>query len=515
MPQMQVPPLSLAPYPTLASASPNTPPHTAAAVPESKETTAPTEPTPSTILNPLTEQLDALATALEQHLSQIHTTLLSMWQRLRAPDTDTPQTIVIAGTRHKHATVADPALRERIGSLLWFTYRCGFAPIPRAADGPGPLAFFALMLANPLLGQWLPQTLENRAFFLDVGWGCMIRTSQALLANALRHTAACLAGELLPLFADSYESPFLLHNFIQVAAELPLQVKPGQWFGPSAASLLIKRLCERARKGRKVQGPLQLSVVTSESSDLYEDVLCGLMDRRQAPVLVLLPIRLGIDNVNAYYHESLLRLFDAEQCVGIAGGKPASSYFFFGAREDAHLLYLDPHQLQPVLDSLETYRTAECKTLPIDALDPLMLIGFVLRHRADLEAMKATLAGSKIVHFHPCKARPQDDFVRVSMPDLDDTEDFVNVSDQVSFELELDMLELALGLPSEVPLEVPLEIPLATALAVNILDGVLEPKGSSMESGDPPNGLAPQNQRTLLDTIAKYDMVECPSGSSC
>ncbi|KAJ7711319.1 hypothetical protein B0H16DRAFT_1817074 [Mycena metata] len=57
------------------------------------------------------------------------------------------------------------------------------------------------------------------------------------------------------------------------------------------------------------------------------------------PVLLLLGIKLGIEGVNPVYYETI-------KSVGIAGGRPSSSYYFVGAQGDG-LFYLDPHHSRP------------------------------------------------------------------------------------------------------------------------------------------------------------------------
>ena len=75
---------------------------------------------------------------------------------------------------------------------------------------------------------------------------------------------------------------------------------------------------------------------------------------------MLIGIRLGIDGVNPVYYDTIKvcnpfiffhvrsinvnmkALYTFPQSVGIAGGRPSSSYYFVGS-QTVNLFYLDPH----------------------------------------------------------------------------------------------------------------------------------------------------------------------------
>lgn len=51
---------------------------------------------------------------------------------------------------------------------------------------------------------------------------------------------------------------------------------------------------------------------------------------KQHSVMLLIPIRLGVDKVNPIYIENIKYLLSMQQTVGIIGGKPKHSLYFVG-----------------------------------------------------------------------------------------------------------------------------------------------------------------------------------------
>lgn len=85
-----------------------------------------------------------------------------------------------------------PAFLDDFESRIWMTYRSEFASIPRSTD---PRAVLALSMTMRIKSQLL---VDQNGFSSDSGWGCMIRSGQSLLANAMLVNR--LGRGMLPLF---------------------------------------------------------------------------------------------------------------------------------------------------------------------------------------------------------------------------------------------------------------------------------------------------------------------------
>jgi cysteine protease ATG4 len=68
-------------------------------------------------------------------------------------------------------------------SRIWMTYRTDFPSIPRSPSNRG-LPFSSPAAALQYAGKLLSGQ-GGEGFSSDVGWGCMIRSAQSVLANAL------------------------------------------------------------------------------------------------------------------------------------------------------------------------------------------------------------------------------------------------------------------------------------------------------------------------------------------
>ena len=72
-----------------------------------------------------------------------------------------------------------PAFLDDFESRVWMTYRTGFPMIPRSPDPKATSTLSFSMRLKTSFGDQLG------GFTSDTGWGCMIRSGQSLLANAI------------------------------------------------------------------------------------------------------------------------------------------------------------------------------------------------------------------------------------------------------------------------------------------------------------------------------------------
>lgn len=296
---------------------------------------------------------------------------------------------------------------------LWFTYRYGFPIIERDKNGPSPLSIGSILRGS------LDIQNMGKGFTTDSGWGCMIRTSQSLLANALillrlgrdwRLDKSSIEDlkihwEIVEQFADVPEANFSIQNYVLYAAKY-CGKRPGEWFGPSNASKSIQKLCEEKQTNKDFRLKVYIS---TDSGDLFDDEIMKLSkeDKDESssssfnPILILCGVRLGVKSINPIYWEFLKYLLKLPYNVGISGGRPSSSHYFFGYQGD-DLFYLDPHFPQHAIllnkdghiddadrvTIINTTHSKKLRRLNISKIDPSMLIGFLIRSNNEYDDFK-------------------------------------------------------------------------------------------------------------------------------
>ncbi|CAO3647136.1 unnamed protein product [Cunninghamella blakesleeana] len=284
----------------------------------------------------------------------------------------------------------------------------------------------------------------------DIGWGCMLRSGQSLLANALlihflnrdwrrgndrsdptwktyTKIAHWFLDELSP------RAPFSIHRIALLGKQLGKNI--GEWFGPSTISQVIQALVSDfphaklavyistdgviyrndvfdVSTGKKPRGEFGY-LISKAHTDMEKEEARKIYDQsssitnnncninNNAPTmdtsnitsafkstLVLVAVRLGIDNLHPTYYPALKACFQLPSFVGIAGGRPNSSLYFMGLQND-ELIYIDPHfsrcaietkeLMDYTVEDLATYHCAIPRKIHISQIDPSMLIGFYCR----------------------------------------------------------------------------------------------------------------------------------------
>lgn len=265
-------------------------------------------------------------------------------------------------------------------SQIWFTYRKDF---PRLIDS---------------------------SLTSDVGWGCMIRSGQMILARAL---VLHLLGKnwrwkgpdhddpihrmIVTWFGDSPDSklcPFSIHQFVKFGLKQNRQV--GEWFGPSSVSYVLQSALESG--ARENQFLRDITCYVAQDCTVYKedilDALCqdnpgnvaeGSVSRSWRSVLILIPVRLGAERFNSVYSSYIKEILSLPTCVGIIGGLPRHSLYFIGFQSDK-LLFLDPHYSQKSLDFtdshvlLDSYHCPQAaRKVKMSQIDPSCAIGFFLK----------------------------------------------------------------------------------------------------------------------------------------
>lgn len=282
-------------------------------------------------------------------------------------------------------------IRQDIQSRLWFSYRKGFVPI------------------------------GDSGLTSDKGWGCMLRCGQMLIAQALLFlhlgrdwvwTQQCrdrIYLRILRMFEDRRTAPYSIHQIALMGASEGKQV--GEWFGPNTVAQVLRKLSAYDEwSSVAFHVALDNTLVTKEVRRLCivegrDRAVRGPLSRMRMlhwkPLILVIPLRLGITDINPVYVQGLKASFTFPQSLGVIGGRPNHALYFIGCVGN-DVIFLDPHTTQSigVVESKEqeherkmdsSYHCQQANRLHILHMDPSVAVSFFCRTEADFDSLCALI----------------------------------------------------------------------------------------------------------------------------
>ncbi|MGH0147705.1 UNVERIFIED_CONTAM: hypothetical protein FKN15_035348 [Acipenser sinensis] len=305
------------------------------------------------------------------------------------PDTDEP--VWLLGEQYCVKAEKSELLSD-IRSRLWFTYRKKFCPI--GGTGPCSDTGWGCMLR---CGQMiLAQALVYRHLGREWRWekeNCQPEEYHRILHCFLDRKDCCYSihqmewrwekencqpeeyHRILHCFLDRKDCCYSIHQMAQMGVGEGKSV--GEWYGPNTVAQVLKKLAlfdewnslavyvsmdntvviediKTLCKLQPMKGQLKPSSSGQVEPQAMGSMLGQLSPQAQGtpgwkPLLLIIPLRMGINHINPVYIEALKECFKMPQSLGVLGGKPNLAYYFIGFIGD-ELIYLDPHTTQAAVD---------------------------------------------------------------------------------------------------------------------------------------------------------------------
>ena len=239
----------------------------------------------------------------------------------------------------------------------------------------------------------------------DIGWGCTIRSGQMILAETLLRMNLGRQWRLYHNKSHSLAHKNILNYFIDVPSKdhffsiqnithygLKYNKNIGDWYGPETISKVIRDIVNSIDQ-------VELKIYIPENNDIIIDDIKVLSPNFQN-ILILIPLRLGLTNINDQYLKYLFDFLELPQSVGFIGGKPTKSFYFVGYQNN-DFIYLDPHNNQnlidhenffPKLHDLLSYHDKDINLIDSKTIDPSLTIGFFIKNEQDFDKFKNSLS---------------------------------------------------------------------------------------------------------------------------
>ncbi|RQM29756.1 hypothetical protein B5M09_009273 [Aphanomyces astaci] len=301
---------------------------------------------------------------------------------------DGHNTTHVLGVAHSSAS----SLVVHLQSIVWLTYRKDFA-------------------------QMVPYNFTS-----DAGWGCMLRSAQMLLCEALlrnlpihadrrfqwNDASAELPSSVVQVLRSFVDSPstkctFGLHRLVQVGMQYDML--PGEWYGPTTAAQVLRDLVNEQTHF----GNLNLCMYVPQDGVIYTDEVNKLC--------ITSFVEPGVATPSLHPSMFYDPLFNPPQ-VDVAA-------------DWTHSLLILTHA--------RTIHSTDHLVMEVDYIDPSLALGFLCKSRTDYDDLTAHVAALAATHTCPISiaaARPdyaQDSSELHSVSgdsatdggDIDDEDDYV------------------------------------------------------------------------------------------
>ncbi|VVC90348.1 unnamed protein product [Leptidea sinapis] len=197
----------------------------------------------------------------------------------------TKETVWVLG-RQYNAVQDLERIRREITSIIWCTYRKGFVPI------------------------------GDEGLTSDRGWGCMLRCGQMVLGVALMRVHLSTQWvwtpetrdptylKIVQRFEERKQAPYSIHQVALMGASEGKDV--GQWFGPNTIAQVLKKLVVYDKwSSLAIHVALDNTVVREDIYSLMLDLSSNVTGSDWMPLLLIVPLRLGLSEINPVYVNGL------------------------------------------------------------------------------------------------------------------------------------------------------------------------------------------------------------------
>lgn len=275
-------------------------------------------------------------------------------------------------------------------------------------------------------------SIPINGFTSDCGWGCMIRSAQMLLSNALiihflgrcwrydPHTQITTTEDnihrkIIRWFGDqeSKSCPFSIHKIVKLGKKSGKKV--GEWYGPQEIAHILKEAVKEAAVENIDLASLHIYVAqdcTIYNQDIIDECYSqeilttapwqNKSTRRKNVItwkhlILLIPLKVGQGKfINKIYAECLKAMLSLEWCIGIIGGKTNHSLYFIGY-QDEKLIHLDPHYCQDFVDMnidqfpLTSFHCKTARKMKISKMDPSCCLGFYIPTKTEYDRFQESV----------------------------------------------------------------------------------------------------------------------------